>query len=182
MTADADAAFSKLLADHQSQVIDWAWDEYNTLMDACESPIEELMVPHLLMMKPEMCGRRWGGNGDHRVEMQLLAQHVVGDFRVDFALIVRPVFDARPALQIAIECDGHEWHDATKEAAERDKRRTNALQIAGWNVLRFTGSEITRNAAECAERIERMINAHILRGITQHLGDRFTMPKLEDGE
>ena len=64
--------------------------------------------------------------------------------RLDFAMFCR---DAK----VAIELDGHEFHERTKDQAERDKSRDRLLQAAGWHVLRFTGSEVWRDAGACAQ-------------------------------
>jgi hypothetical protein len=51
---------------------------------------------------------------------------------------------------IAVECDGHEFHDKTKKQAQRDKARDRFLVSAGVKVMRFTGSEIWRDPTRCA--------------------------------
>ena len=60
-----------------------------------------------------------------------------GKFRLDFAII-----DAATDTFVAVECDGHEFHERTKEQAQHDKARDRALTADGWRVLRFTGSEV----------------------------------------
>jgi very-short-patch-repair endonuclease len=81
----------------------------------------------------------------------LQPQFEVGNYRVDFAFGMTRDTAARKC--IAIECDGHQWHEKTKEQAARDKARDRFLMIKGWPVLRFTGSEIHRDAAACAESV-----------------------------
>lgn len=58
---------------------------------------------------------------------------------------------------VAIECDGHDFHEKTKEQAARDKQRDRDLQSIGWAVARFTGSEIFKNAPAAAEQVRRMV-------------------------
>lgn len=53
---------------------------------------------------------------------------------------------------VAIECDGHDHHDLTKEQAERDRRRDRYFQERGLRVARFTGREIWRDALSCARQ------------------------------
>lgn len=76
----------------------------------------------------------------------LIPQVVVAQYRVDFVL-----GRANWPLSrcIAIECDGFDFHDRTKEQAARDKSRDRALQLGVAKVLRFTGSEIFRNPGLC---------------------------------
>lgn len=45
-------------------------------------------------------------------------------------------------IKIVIECDGHDFHEKTKEQAARDKRRDREMTLSGYKVLRYTGSEI----------------------------------------
>lgn len=56
-------------------------------------------------------------------------------------------------VQIDVECDGHDFHDATKAQAMRDRRRDRFVQRGGFEVLRFTGSEIANNADGCVAEI-----------------------------
>lgn len=62
-------------------------------------------------------------------------------YRADFAI---------PSKRIVIELDGHEYHK-TKEQRTKDARRERDLQTAGWKVIRFTGTEVHRDAYKCAE-------------------------------
>lgn len=66
----------------------------------------------------------------------------------DFALFV-------PSLPapILIECDGHDFHERTKEQARKDRSRDRRIQRRGSYVLRFTGSEIWANPAKGAEEV-----------------------------
>lgn len=85
--------------------------------------------------------------GDDPVSYYLSPQHVIGPYRVDFLL----GFNKYPALRdaIVIECDGHQWHEKTKEQAANDKARDRYLSGEVGRVLRFTGSEIYRSPGAC---------------------------------
>jgi DNA helicase-2/ATP-dependent DNA helicase PcrA len=72
-----------------------------------------------------------------------VAQYGIAKYRADFALT---------DVRLVVECDGRPWHDP-----ERDRRRDEALRRKGWEVLHFTGSEITRDAAGCAGKILRAV-------------------------
>ena len=67
--------------------------------------------------------------------------------RIDFLLI-----DSKNCC-IFVECDGHDFHERTKEQAMRDRRRDRDLQRSGVPILRFTGAEIYRDPAACAHEI-----------------------------
>lgn len=70
--------------------------------------------------------------------------------RLDFALI-------RGAKRFAIETDGHDFHEKTKEQAASDKSRDRLLTAAGWTPIHFTGSEVYRNANQCADDVLKRI-------------------------
>jgi very-short-patch-repair endonuclease len=71
---------------------------------------------------------------------------------VDFKLIVRARWDFNEYAdaETVVECDGHDFHERTKEQAASDKARDRALQALGMRVLRFTGSEIWSDPLVCA--------------------------------
>jgi hypothetical protein len=56
-------------------------------------------------------------------------------------------------------CDGHDYHERTKEQAERDKSRDRALKRAGYDVIHFTGREIWRDPAKWAMEIRDQFRA-----------------------
>jgi very-short-patch-repair endonuclease len=60
-------------------------------------------------------------------------------------------------MKLAIELDGHDFHEKTKEQATRDRRRERAIIRHGFTILRFTGSEIFRNSRKCVEEVIEMI-------------------------
>lgn len=53
--------------------------------------------------------------------------------------------------RIIIECDGHEFHQKTKEQVKRDNEREYALKMAGYEIIRFSGSQIYNEPFKCAE-------------------------------
>ena len=56
------------------------------------------------------------------------------------------------ALSIAVECDGQRWHSRADQS-RHDRAVDRALQRAGYRVYRFTGEDIWKNAAGCAETV-----------------------------
>ena len=65
-------------------------------------------------------------------------KHYIADFYVEKANLI-------------IECDGHDYHQKTKEQVIRDNEREYDLKMAGYNILRFSGSQIYNHPFECAE-------------------------------
>jgi very-short-patch-repair endonuclease len=51
---------------------------------------------------------------------------------------------------LIIECDGHEFHDRTKEQASNDRARDRKLKKLGYEVFRYTGSDIYSDPFKCA--------------------------------
>lgn len=87
-------------------------------------------------------------------------QFKIGRFIADFVIY----FD-NPYVEenyVAIEIDGHEWHEKTKEQVARDKKRERSLLQHDFPAMRFSGSEVFHNckyhALECfAIMIDRSI-------------------------
>lgn len=76
-------------------------------------------------------------------------QAVIGDVRVDFLL--HSLFNDHRRL--IVECDGHDFHERTKEQAARDRARDRTLVLDGYQVFRFTGSELWRDPMRCASQV-----------------------------
>lgn len=89
----------------------------------------------------------------HRTKLHIDPQARVGDYRVDFLVsyVERALEDA-PRFTLVIECDGHAFHEKTKEQAASDKERDRVLQSHGHRVFRFTGSEIHADPFRCAKQ------------------------------
>lgn len=61
---------------------------------------------------------------------------------------------------VLIECDGHEWHDRTKQQASYDRARDRWFLARGIPTARFTGSEIHHSAERCAADAFAVLKAH----------------------
>lgn len=55
--------------------------------------------------------------------------------------------------ELIIECDGHEFHERTKEQAAKDRSKDRSAQLAGYKTFRFTGSELWRDPWKCAAEV-----------------------------
>lgn len=71
------------------------------------------------------------------------SQKQIGRYRVDFLI------EDEKGKTIVVECDGHDFHERTKDQAQCDKKRDRELQSEGYKVYRFTGSEIFRTSGVC---------------------------------
>lgn len=101
-----------------------------------ESPIETVLAGAIL---------EWLAFNDiGAVEVE--TQGAIGPFRADILIT-----DGR--RQLVVECDGSEFHAASKEQIERDKRRDRYCAARGICVMRFTGAEINRDPRGCAAEV-----------------------------
>jgi hypothetical protein len=65
---------------------------------------------------------------------------------------------------VAIECDGFEWHERTKQQAAADRARDRELLAIGLATIRFTGSEIHHYPDRCAADAYRCARSESARG------------------
>lgn len=82
---------------------------------------------------------------------ELTPQAKVGPYRVDF------LYRAETG-QYVIELDGQDYHSSPAQRAA-DYERERVLQTAGYTVIRFTGSEIYRDAQQCVMDALRIVGA-----------------------
>ncbi len=88
----------------------------------------------------------------------LYAQVLIESYRADFAI------DTRWGL-VTVECDGHDWHERTKQQAAYDRSRDRELLRLGIPTVRFTGSEITHSAERCASDLFAICKHEMRRSI-----------------
>ncbi|WP_315833926.1 DUF559 domain-containing protein [Bradyrhizobium prioriisuperbiae] len=55
--------------------------------------------------------------------------------------------------KLIVECDGHDFHERTKEQASKDRGRDREAQTSGFEIFRFTGSELWRDPMGCAKQV-----------------------------
>lgn len=128
------------------------------MLRRCESPIEQLFAIRIFgLPRVEWQHGYYGaeedpfaGDGDVLFYCQYPVEVDRKRYRLDFAAIGN-------GHKVAIEVDGHEFHERTKAQAKRDKSRDRALTLAGWKVLRFTGSEVWAGADDCAWQVLRAL-------------------------
>lgn len=127
----------------------------------CESPIEATMLkalatdPDLLVAnEPHIILPDGSSEGDDESRCIIEMQRKIGRFRVDFAVTLKYPNERR----VVVECDGHAFHERTKEQAQRDKSRDRELLMAGWPVMRFTGSEIYRDPYACVRQVAAFLS------------------------
>jgi len=80
-----------------------------------------------------------------------------GVFTIDFIVMNEHGDNKKPIF--AIELDGHDFHEKSKLQVESDKKRERAIIRKGIKVLRFSGSEIVKNARGCIKEIEEYLKS-----------------------
>lgn len=147
-----------------------AWMKYlieNSLMDGVTLEAAKRLTVEEFLAIPQV-------QPFHYLNVQcfnaIWTQQKIEDYRVDFVLgriqySVQVSEDGAPGKEVLIrlpllvvECDGHNFHERTKEQAQNDKSRDRRLNALGYRVLRFTGSEIHNRPKECALEIDNLFD------------------------
>lgn len=121
----------------------------------CESPIEQLLAMYLENMNLRNIYLYNPYIDVVEIEKQVEIKCVQRKYRVDFLIPV--VYKNQENKCFVIECDGHEFHQKTKEQVERDNTRTRDLQKAGYETIRFSGTEIWHRPHRCANEVLNII-------------------------
>lgn len=121
---------------------------------------DSIEVLHLL--PPKDPSAIYVPHGEASIAIEL--QRQIESFRVDFLVsMVREENDrSQEPIQLVIECDGHDFHEKTKEQARKDKSRDRELKMLGYEVFRFAGSEIWASASQCAYQAVEFIDSRHL--------------------
>lgn len=150
------------------------YDLYNGFHDG--TPIENIMAGWLCFLDGEWLEYPVMGDGPWADEPKwhskdrpffgVSAQQSIGSYRVDFLIVVN---GQKGLKRLAIECDGHDFHEKTKQQAARDKRRDREILTNDVPIMRFTGSEIWNDPAACLEHVQEVISRMVW--------DVFELPK-----
>jgi len=169
----ADEFAAPFLQRRAEQEIDSLANRTEEAFNKCESPIEKALLGAVLfralkehqvesfdfssLAGPEEY--RWLRTPDSPCELMVGPQFKIEKYRVDFLFVAReyagsendkPIFSKK---FVVVECDGHDFHERTKEQAARDRSKDRAIQKLGYPILRFTGSEIYRDPIKCADEV-----------------------------
>ncbi len=152
-----------------SQICD-SWE--TCMLEHIQSPIEGAMLAEFLFTDNKhnrdddhiKIGCADGGEDllDYYAEqiqpfsIYFATQEQIGRYRVDFLFICFMADKSKKYL--VVECDGHDFHEKTKEQARRDKARDRFFVSNGYAVLRFTGSEIYHNSRGCAKEVSDLLD------------------------
>lgn len=113
------------------------WDEARA--EGCESPAELRLLKAL----------RAGGLPEPAKQHEVHSADGVLLTRADFAY---------PEQRLLIYVDGLAFHSLLRQRVH-DSRQTAALQALGWQVMRFLGTEVYRDAASRAAEVAKVVGA-----------------------
>lgn len=162
MSAFIDAALRMAAANRTSFIR----EQMDHALSGCCSPIEKMFGAALFVTDASVLGftgiidRLDVADGNHG--LYVFPQMPLRQYRADFGLLFSHQYGID---RVVVECDGHQFHEKTKEQAAHDKARDRAFLEDGWPVMRFTGAEIYRDAFRCAHQVSdfllgRMLAAH----------------------
>lgn len=135
------------------------------LNEECKSPIEEIFdfAFHIVNFMHE------GKNGSPGIEMD--AQYTIEiegkTYKADFFYDSDSPdnnymgFKGKNHLKLVVECDGHDFHEKTVEQVNRDNARDFYLQLSGYDVLHFSGSQIFDDPLQCAMDVYNYIQIKV---------------------
>ena len=90
----------------------------------------------------------------------------------------------RPDVRVIVECDGYEYH-SDRQKFDNDRKRDRALQAHGYDVLRYSGSEINQDPHSAADELARFLikRAAVADAAHAEVQDRLARdhPKTQDG-
>lgn len=130
------------------EIQDWLRNRFPC--QKAESPIEALFHAAWSAMKPHSMAID---------EVRLTPQADLGNYRADFLFTINDVEGKEQKL--VVEMDGHDFHERTKAQAAHDKARDRWMTGEGYQVMRFTGSEVWRNPFQVVEEVVSRL--HMLR-------------------
>ena len=142
----------------KSQLIGDRCDFDVCMMEAiidCESPIEQLLAIEMERVGLKNINLYNPYIDIIDIEKQIDIKCGKNKYRVDFQIPV--IYKNQENIMFVIECDGYEFHQKTKQQVEYDNKRQRDLQEAGYEIIKFSGTEIWHRPYRCACEIKNII-------------------------
>jgi len=140
----------------------------------CESYIERLFLaalyaatayrPHIngpTRVLPTALGTTGPEAGSPTDGLYIALQVQYGPRRADFVVWAH---DGKKWKPLVVECDGHDFHERTKEQAAKDRDFDRYVQRGGATIFRFTGHQIVNKPDSCAYEVLRWADQQIVGG------------------
>jgi len=127
-----------------------------TANEEIKSPIEQVMFFVLLFNVVIGINREINATSGVYLQKEITVDDK--KYYADFVVETKGIVNTKEIIhRTIIECDGHDFHEKTKEQAQHDKERDRLLQKAGYTILHFTGSEIWADPQKCGQQIYDII-------------------------
>lgn len=118
----------------------------------CESPIETsfaVAFVTIIESNGQRCAIPAPGTSSFGQFAGIAPQFQIDSFRVDFLVGLKNF-----ARRAVVECDGREYHHATRDQIERDRIRDRVIEGShGLKVFRFPGTQIHNQPFDCAQQV-----------------------------
>lgn len=148
-------------------------DDFFLLSELVESPIEQQLGGYILCISDGYnevgIDLFPGAFPDPKFGTQIRCQQEVHGYRLDFLFKLNLNGDWKA---LNVECDGHPFHERTKEQAAADRRRDRFLTHEGFQVIRFAGSEIYNKPRKCAAEVEAILGSMMQGLLADHRMER----------
>lgn len=102
-----------------------------------------LSLPSMASFPPIKCTRVEGA-------VNVMPECEMGAYRADFGVMAKAYGKGNAIIKASLECDGHDWHERTKEQVSYGRKRDRQLNTLGIEVLHYPGSDVNRDARQCA--------------------------------
>lgn len=141
------------------------YGETSTVLDfylcSCRSPIEVMLGVSFWWRAKKTVPTRYRLHLEPQYMIEINGRTFYADFCFDAKENNK---GCKSDLRLVVECDGHEFHQKTKEQASHDYERENILKLSGYDVIRFTGTQIYKDRCGCADKVIEYIRQRTDRG------------------
>lgn len=137
-------SFAKMMTQEENEtVIKRIERRMEAITKCCESPLEDIFAWYWTAFS------ECQPFGDSRLVLEpqtWFDDREFGQYRFDFSVVLEQL----GPLKIAIELDGHTFHEKTREQVNRRNDKDRRMQLHGWKMLHFSGDELLREQMSCA--------------------------------
>lgn len=110
-----------------------------------ESPIEKIFLTAFLICD------KYNIYIDPQTKIKCGDNTYYADFTITYDHYVNHMFHEN--FKLVIECDGYEFHQKSKKQVEYGNKREYDLKMEGYEILRFSGSEIYNQPIQCVKKV-----------------------------
>ena len=154
------------------------YEKLNAASSFTKSPIEKALLHALIIRGIDKAQRVNVSNGLEKIpykfgeitycnKLSIVSQYQVGNYKVDFFILYEDIFHQSIAESnrfplsifkipsLIVECDGHDFHERTKQQISNDKKREREIQKLKSEIpiFRFSGSDIWKDVFAVADEI-----------------------------